>query len=414
MPGTPIFRRNNPLPWLLVAAILVPWLSATAEQPTPFARLDTSTAEQLHQQLLKIPEINLLASTEARSELHKQCKAEAAAKPATTGAPPALDFQRQRWQELGLTCRPESERLIFRHEAKYLAETALALRREGVVSLPAGERLRRPTVESLRDLQRALRSTEGQLSHQVTPALYQMVQAESDNSRALLVAALTTIDTNYATCCLAERAIHDLSPAVRQAAVRALATRPRKEFRGMLLEGLRYPWAPAAQHAAEALVALQDRDALPDLKKLLDGPDPSGTLVDHGKPVIREVVRLNHLRNCLLCHAPSHGADDLVVAPVPTPGEPLSTLYYGDAAPVAPKEGDLFVRADVTYLRQDFSVTQRVAQPNKWPDEQRFDFLVRQRPATAEEAARKPAATSAQRQAVLFAIERLAGDPARP
>jgi hypothetical protein len=224
----------------------------------------------------------------------------------------------------------------------------------------------------------------------------------------MLVDALARIDTNYSTCCLAERALYDLSPKVRQAAVKALATRPRQEFRAMLLDGLRYPWAPAAQHAAEALVALQDHDALPDLLKLLDAPDPGSPFaaVDH-QPVVREVVRMNHLRNCLLCHAPSHNNEDIVTAPIPTPGKPLPTLYYGEPQPVVPKEGSIFVRADVTYLRQDFSVTQKVAKPNAWPEQQRFDFLVRQRAAKPNEAARKPAATYPQRQAVLFAIEKL-------
>jgi hypothetical protein len=246
------------------------------------------------------------------------------------------------------------------------------------------------------------------LPHELTPALYQLVQAEADDSRAMLVDALARIDTNYSTCCLAERALYDLSPKVRQAAVKALATRPRQEFRAMLLDGLRYPWAPAAQHAAEALVALQDRDALPDLMKLLDASDPGCAFASvDNKPVVREVVRVNHLRNCLLCHAPSHSNEDIVTAPIPTPGEPLPTLYYGEPRPVVPKEGSIFVRADVTYLRQDFSVTQKVAKPHAWPEQQRFDFLVRQRAATPDEAARKPATTYPQRQAVLFAIEKL-------
>jgi HEAT repeats len=239
-----------------------------------------------------------------------------------------------------------------------------------------------------------------------------MVQAEADDSRAMLVEALATIDTNYATCCLAERAVYDPAPQVRQAAVKALANRPRDDFRPLLMEGLRYPWAPAAQHAAEALVSLQDREALPELKKLVDAPDPNAVFTDaHNRAVVREVVRVNHLRNCLLCHAPSHSREDLVAAPMPVPGEPLSTLYYGTPRPVEPKPDAIFVRADVTYLRQDFSVTQRVAKPNKWPAQQRFDILVRQRPATSAETARKPAATYPQRQAVLFAIERLSAKP---
>src|SRR5262249_16159093 len=156
----------------------------------------------------------------------------------------------------------------------YLGDTALALRSQSVVSLPAGEKLREPTVTRLKGLHQVLRGQEGRLPHHVTSALYQMVQAEADDTRTLLPEAPATIHTNYATCCLAEGGVYDLSTAVRQAAVKAAATRPREEIRAMLLDGLCYPWAPAAQHAAEALVPLQDRDALPALKKLLDALDP--------------------------------------------------------------------------------------------------------------------------------------------
>jgi hypothetical protein len=410
----PSARLYRPILCVLPAALLltVPWWTAAAEQPADTAaRLERLSVEQVELQLQKIPEIDLLADAQA---LQKQCLAQAAdLKSYSKGAPPALDLQRKRWQELGLTCQPESDRLLFRHEAKYLAQTAFALRSKSVVSLPNGsEALRLPTVKSLEGLRQALNVQGAQMPHHVTAALYQMVQAEADDSRAMLVEALATIDTNYSTCCLAERAVYDPAPTVRQAAVKALATRPRDEFRGLLLEGLRYPWVPAARHAAAALVALQDRDALPDLKKLLDKPDPNAVFTDaDSKPVVREMVRVNHLRNCLLCHAPSHNRDDVVAAPMPVPGEPLPTLYYGSPRPVEPTPDSIFVRADVTYLRQDFSVTQRVAQPNKWPEQQRFDFLVRQRPATAEEIARKPAASYPQRDAVAFAIERLSAKP---
>src|SRR5262249_29981030 len=148
-----------------------------------------------------------------------------------------------------------------------------------------------------------------------------------------------------------------------------------------LLDGLRYPWAPAADHAAEALVALNDREAIPPLAELLGGPDPAGPaplafhdidrahLAYHnidpaqlaaapGSPepwrspavalderqgggrrtrlmadpgglpqsikasdgevyAVREVVRVNHLRNCLLCHPPSLADGDMVRGAVP-------------------------------------------------------------------------------------------------
>jgi hypothetical protein len=61
------------------------------------------------------------------------------------------------------------------------------------------------------------------------------------------------------------------------------------------------------------------------------------------------------------------------------PTEPLNT-GAGYNQPQG-ESSHLLVRADVTYLRQDFSVLQRVPEdsPDRWPIIQRFDFLVRKR-----------------------------------
>jgi hypothetical protein len=94
------------------------------------------------------------------------------------------------------------------------------------------------------------------------------------------------------------------------------------------------------------------------------------------------------------------------VGVVPTPGRPLSPAYYAERG-----TGSLLVRADVTYLRQDFSAALAVDKAAPWPAVQRFDFLVRTRPATADEVRRlgDPAAISPQRAAVLFALRELGG-----
>jgi hypothetical protein len=64
---------------------------------------------------------------------------------------------------------------------------------------------------------------------------------------------------------------------------------------------------------------------------------------------------------------------------VPSESAPLPPLfsiaYYSDA-----ERGEI-VRADVTYLRQDFSLVLPVSEPGQWPKMQRFDFLIRQRDA---------------------------------
>src|SRR6185369_1479841 len=72
---------------------------------------------------------------------------------------------------------------------------------------------------------------------------------------------------------------------------------------------------------------------------------------------------------------------------VPDVKQPLppsfSVAYYEDTSP-----GPI-VRADVTYLRQDFSLTLPVQNPGPWPNQQRFDFFVRLRPAFDWELAQK-------------------------
>ncbi len=74
-----------------------------------------------------------------------------------------------------------------------------------------------------------------------------------------------------------------------------------------------------------------------------------------------------------------------------------------------------FVRADVTYLKQDFSIAQEVIKADPWPKLQRFDFFVRTREATLAEIAlaNTPKAIeernqeSPQRWAVLNALQGL-------
>jgi hypothetical protein len=240
--------------------------------------------------------------------------------------------------------------------------------------------------------------------------LEQMYQTEPAALRRELVTALGKIKGEEATQALARRAVFDLSPAVRSAAVQELRNRDLDEARPVFLEALRHPWAPAADHAAVALVALEDGNAVPDLRDLVDLPDPSAPYRNKdGKWVKKELVRVNHLRNCLLCHAPSANASDPVRGPIPKPGEPLPVVYYSSKSRLPS------VRADVVYFRQDFSAMHKVARPDKWPAVQRFDYLVRQRelkPAEAKEAAQAARKKSySQQEAVRYALALLEMKP---
>jgi hypothetical protein len=240
--------------------------------------------------------------------------------------------------------------------------------------------------------------------------LVQILQVQGGSVRDQLVGMLASVKGEKASQALAQRAVFDVSPFVREAAIKALASRPAAEFRPVLLAALRHPLPFAADHAAEALVALGDLDALPDLVPLLDQPDPAAPARDaKGKLTVREVVKVNHLSNCLLCHAPSSSAKDPVRGLVPEKGKSLEPSYH------EARSGS-FVRVDVVYLKQDFSLMQPVAKAHPWPAYQRYDYLVRTRELTAEEAAALPARKDAddnlsypQRQAVLWALRELTG-----
>jgi hypothetical protein len=205
------------------------------------------------------------------------------------------------------------------------------------------------------------------------PTLLQILQAEDTNERLLLVDLVGRIEGPNAAAVLAARALFDVSSDVRQAAIRELAQWRPETYRSHLLEGLRYPWPPAAAHAAEALVALRDKEAIPILEALFDAPPTGMPSPESGglqqSPVVRELVRINHRKNCLLCHPPSFKETDFVRGIVPAPGRPASSasVYYQGTPE------DLFVRADITYLRQDFSLQE--------PTSERFDYLVRVRAA---------------------------------
>jgi hypothetical protein len=230
----------------------------------------------------------------------------------------------------------------------------------------------------------------------------QMLQPQEAVVRRVLVDQLSRIENRGASEALARLALHDLSPEVRAEAIQALSQRPGHEYRDALVAGFRYPWPPVADHAAEALVTLQDRIALPLLEEMLAEPDPAAPVYDPEQKahVVHELVRVNHLRNCLLCHAPAPNRSGTVISLAPTPGQPLppmAPVYYDG------RDG-IFVRAEVTYLRQDFSVTQPVKDPGPWPAEQRYDYLVRTRPVPPPS---QPNETWPQREALRYAIEQL-------
>jgi len=270
-------------------------------------------------------------------------------------------------------------------------------------------------------------------------ALMQILAPESPSMRKGLVLYLATVSHLEATRALAKLAIFSKERNVREAACNVLKVRRERDYTEILLSGLHYPWPAVARNAADAIVRLERKDLIPQLLAVLEQPDPRLPEVkktgDKSVTVVRELVRVNHHRNCLMCHAPVNQGSgqvanvltknngpslpaDVPTAQVPIPGEPLPTPSqgYGNSQP------DILVRLDVTYLRQDFSEMQSVADAHPWPKMQRFDFLVRTRTLTDEEAqvyreklsTREPGRVTAYQRAVLAALRELTGRDTAP
>jgi hypothetical protein len=408
------------------------------EEIRPFLRRDHASSYELSQQLKEFPTlvvelpatdklrgivINLAGERAARSSYQRAGEYGEAERSAATIAElqNSLAEEGKRFDEelakgrvaLGLNVQKRAS------DARALAITAHVLRQAKLVTRPdlsADDGIAAPRRLFERDLEQALQIQPGEvIPERHLPALIQLLQPEELPQRYLLVLALARVKAEQADIALAERALYDPSPFVRQEAVQALGARRRETSRAVLLAGLRYPWAPVANHAAEALVALSDRTTLPALKKLVDEPNPSLPFksAPGKKALMREVVRVNHLRNCFLCHAAGQPGDGSTLAAVPRPGVSLRDLYY-DA--LRSRSGALQARVDAIFVKQDFSLIQRVKDAKPWPELQRFDFLIRTREATADEiaAAKKAPPSYPQREAVLWAIKELESGPAPP
>jgi hypothetical protein len=252
-------------------------------------------------------------------------------------------------------------------------------------------------------------------------ALMQIFGPESANLRLGLVDYLWDMSHPDATRALARMALFSAEEDVRSAAVRALKDRRESDYEDILLDGFRYPLPAVAQRASEAVIKLKRKDLLAKLVDLLDEGDPRAPVLKkiEGKwvPVVSELVTINHNKNCLLCHAPAKTASvALQTLTAPVPVRDGSSSYYSESSP------DLLVRVDVTYLRQDFSMLLPVASGDDKSEMQRFDFLVRSRMLTNQEAklffdrlpSGAPGDQSPYRRAVLHALRGLSGMDTEP
>jgi hypothetical protein len=255
-------------------------------------------------------------------------------------------------------------------------------------------------------------------------ALMQVLAPEPAVVRLGLVSYLGRISRRESTEAVARLALFSAEDDVRAAALNALKGRSESDYTATILQGLRYPLPAVARRASEMLVKLDRKDLIPQLVKVLNESDPRAPTLKETKHqrvlVVRELVRINHHRNCLLCHGPASTSPPIALnaftAAVPIPGESFG--YLGSPAPV----DFLAVNVDVTYLRQDFSMFLPVAEAEPWPEMQRFDFVVRTRVVTDQEAKdiqgklakRVPGEQSPYHRAVLAALRELTGRDTEP
>lgn len=354
-------------------------------------RRNFAAEDQLRNELAEVPEVGLdrISALEVRASLLRNkstAQTPADSPPADLGVQTLQKLALERPEAAALPWQANRNRQLNFAEAKVLQNNATNLH----------VRLAQLPQKALRDCNLAeLRShiwvddkKEGAWDKpDCLPAITQILQVQPTPVRLLLVERLAKIPGPAASVALAQRAIFDLSPQVREQAVSALKSRPASEYQSVLLNGLRWPWRPVTENAAEALAELALQNLQPQLEELLREPDPTLPFLktdgDEQHWYVKEVVRMNHSQNCLLCHPASRTSGDLVRGVVPVPGSKLPSprfAYYSHFARDA-----VLVRADETLLRQDFSVIHQVRSAADNSPAERFDYFLRERRATPEE-----------------------------
>jgi hypothetical protein len=275
------------------------------------------------------------------------------------------------------------------------------------------------------------REKEEQEEHTVACRLRAMTQIcgpTTDSMKMVLVKYLDSVSNSEASRALAKTILFSPEENIRNAAITCLKNRRETDYTDVLLQGFLYPWPAVQLRAADALAKLDRKDLLPQIINVLEKADPRAPTVENmqGKSVmkVRELVRINHHRNCLMCHAPGQSEannENVLTAQVPLPSQPLPSISEGryGGNKVIP---ELLVRIDVTYLRQDFSLMLPVADAAPWPELQRFDFVVRTRVLKDDEVQAykdkfdnlEPGVRPPNHRAALFALRELTGKDTAP
>ena len=241
--------------------------------------------------------------------------------------------------------------------------------------------------------------------------LMQVVMAQPERNRQTMARHLARVGGKQATEALAKIALFDTDPDVRREAILSLSKRRAEEYLEPLLRGFEYPWPAVAEHAAEALAALKRVESVPALVAMLDAPDARAPYAKGAGPdrFVKEVVRVHHQFNCLVCHPPSFNETDPARALVPPlrSSSGMGSGYDPKCSPLL-AANQTFVRTDITYLKQDYSV-RLMDTALGISGEHRYDLLVRERLATSDDLVATLIRPNARREAAAFALRELTG-----
>jgi hypothetical protein len=332
-----------------------------------------------------------------------------------------MQLKKDRADLAGLPFLMGKDCTLEKGDAKALAEASVSVRFALDGRRSAARANKRPSSSTPEDFGMAYEFAGAfTVPTEYVPAAHQILSASPKDFRFVLAVRLKEVKGPKATSSLVKLALFDLDAKVRREATKALEDRPKAEYLDEVAKAFRYPWAPIARHASEAAASLKLKELIPDLVATFNEPDPTEPFMvksDDGKQkkMIRELVRINHHRNCMLCHAPLGDAKvtrDIPLGPAVSMQNELppisSAVYYSE------RGGAILVRADITYLRQDFSVVQEVNNPGKWPVMQRFDYFLRTREFGENETFEALPEVTPHRQAVLEALEGLTGRSGPP
>jgi hypothetical protein len=336
---------------------------ALAKEPPRlvFNRISTRTTTDVLTQIARAPNL-MLDTTETPTASAELMRASAGG---LANADPTLALLLRRTDLAGLPLRRGADRQLALDDAQRLAKGA--------------EQVKVMASDSLAS---KLEAEYKWLRAEQLPALMQVLMVEHWFRRVVLARHLARAYGRPASAALAQMALFDPDADVRREAIISLQWRPATEYRDLLLRGFEFPWPVVAEHAAEALSALRRTETVPALVALLDAADPQAPYArGNGSPqYIKEMVRIDHRLNCLMCHPPSFQATDPARGVIPRPGDPAAGYY---ASP-SPRRDETFVRADITYLKQDYSVM-LPADLSGARGERRFDLFVRERLVTKKD-----------------------------